>query len=459
MIEQRRSLRDCFVKVIFFLNRLVLLAVLTLVIKPLPVAYANGPIPFSENFDTFTGDGFDTNPVAGQLDSDLWRVTGFSDGDGTFGGIHTTGDWARGPSSGGVGTGGVYAFDVGSGNIILGAQSGGTDFTPGDIVLRLQNNTGSTVTQLNVSYDLWYLNDRPRANLLNLSYSFDDVTYTPIPALDFTTPEPADALPVWQSASRSTTLTGLNIASGASFYLKWTGDDVSGAGARDEYGLDNVQVAVPVGDSSPTVATATPTSGALNVPVNANITLNFSEDVTVTNPWFTLNCTVSGGHTVAVSGGPQTYTLNPDTDFSNSETCTATILAAQVADQDGSPDNMAADYVFSFTTVAPPATWIINEIHADPDALAGDANGDGLINTDDDEFLEIINNTGTSADISGWTLSDNIGVRHTFPAGTELPNRCAVVVFGGGTPTGLFGDALVQSTGSLGLNNGGEAPS
>ncbi|MCZ7682041.1 MAG: hypothetical protein M5U28_25905 [Sandaracinaceae bacterium] len=56
------------------------------------------------------------------------------------------------------------------------------------------------------------------------------------------------------------------------------------------------------------------------------------------------------------------------------------------------------------------------------------------------------------------TLSDGFGVRHTFPAGTILPSFGMLVVFGGGTPTGLFGGAVVQvaSSGALGLNNDGD---
>jgi hypothetical protein len=45
-----------------------------------------------------------------------------------------------------------------------------------------------------------------------------------------------------------------------------------------------------------------------------------------------------------------------------------------------------------------------------------------------------------------------------FPAGTVVPDQCAIVVFGGGTPTGEFGSAVVQtaSTGTLRLNNFGD---
>lgn len=103
---------------------------------------------------------------------------------------------------------------------------------------------------------------------------------------------------------------------------------------------------------------------------------------------------------------------------------------------------------------------VIAEIHADPDATNGDANGDGSISSSEDEFVEIVNTSMDDVDISGWTISDGIGVKFTFPASTVLPAREATVVFGGGTPNGDFGNAgvygLVFTAGSLGLNNSGD---
>ena len=101
---------------------------------------------------------------------------------------------------------------------------------------------------------------------------------------------------------------------------------------------------------------------------------------------------------------------------------------------------------------------VLNEIHVDPDSELGDANGDGIIDVRDDEFVEIVNNSGSSVDLGGWTLNDLVGVRHTFPPGTVIADECAVVVFGGGEPTGDFGGSLVQtsSSGMLGLNNTGD---
>ncbi len=102
--------------------------------------------------------------------------------------------------------------------------------------------------------------------------------------------------------------------------------------------------------------------------------------------------------------------------------------------------------------------WIINEIHADPDATAGDANGDGVVDTQQDEFVEIYNDSGEDVDIGGWSVSDAVGVRHVFQSGTVIAAECAVVVFGGGSIGLEFTGATMQraSTGSLGFNNTGD---
>ena len=106
----------------------------------------------------------------------------------------------------------------------------------------------------------------------------------------------------------------------------------------------------------------------------------------------------------------------------------------------------------------PAPTLVINEILADPHDVFGDANGDGIVDAQQDEFIEIVNASGAAVDHSGWSLWDTLGVRHTFPAGTAVGDQCAIIVFGGGTPPGSFGGSLVQiaSSGILGLNNDGD---
>lgn len=105
-----------------------------------------------------------------------------------------------------------------------------------------------------------------------------------------------------------------------------------------------------------------------------------------------------------------------------------------------------------------PGELLINEVLANPDstAAAGDANGDGTPSENQDEFVELLNATGSPIDVSLATLSDNASVRFTFPSGTVIPAGEAAVVFGGGSPSGEFGNARVLGlvfTASLGLNN------
>ncbi|MEI2691164.1 MAG: Ig-like domain-containing protein [Anaerolineae bacterium] len=82
--------------------------------------------------------------------------------------------------------------------------------------------------------------------------------------------------------------------------------------------------------------------------MNAPVSVTFSEPVTVTGT-IAIDCATSGVQNATPTGGPTTFAL-PHTDFDPGESCTVTILASQVADQDGTPNNMAADYDWSFAT-------------------------------------------------------------------------------------------------------------
>jgi endonuclease/exonuclease/phosphatase family metal-dependent hydrolase len=74
------------------------------------------------------------------------------------------------------------------------------------------------------------------------------------------------------------------------------------------------------------------------------------------------------------------------------------------------------------------------------------------------EFVELVNPGSAAVDLSGWTVSDAAGLRHTFASGTSLAAGKAVVVFGGaaGIPAGLT-NAVAASTGSLNLSNSTES--
>lgn len=112
-------------------------------------------------------------------------------------------------------------------------------------------------------------------------------------------------------------------------------------------------------------------------------------------------------------------------------------------------------------TSAAAADLVINEILADPpDGGEGDANADGVREPSDDEFVEIVNTSPAPICLAGWTLGDATDPeRHVFPLGAALAPGRALVVFGGGVPTGRFGGANVQWAafgGRLNLSNEGD---
>ncbi|HEY8784902.1 MAG TPA: lamin tail domain-containing protein [Candidatus Limnocylindria bacterium] len=110
------------------------------------------------------------------------------------------------------------------------------------------------------------------------------------------------------------------------------------------------------GDNAPAVTATSPLAGATGVAFNTDISITFSEPVNVSSAWYTIVCATSGSHLAAQSGGPTTFTLDLSIDFAFSESCTVTVLASEVTDQDtvDPPNNMSANYVFSFTSEAPP---------------------------------------------------------------------------------------------------------
>ncbi len=101
---------------------------------------------------------------------------------------------------------------------------------------------------------------------------------------------------------------------------------------------------------------------------------------------------------------------------------------------------------FSYTVGGFALTISLNEVLADPptaaaDSTQGDVNRDGVGDTFQDEFVEVVNYGTVPVDISGWTLSDDDspGSEFAFPAGTVVPSLGFVTLFGGGSPQGYSG--------------------
>ncbi|WP_309892875.1 lamin tail domain-containing protein [Archangium sp.] len=140
----------------------------------------------------------------------------------------------------------------------------------------------------------------------------------------------------------------------------------------------------------------------------------------------------------AASAGSYTWTVP------SSATTTAKVRVSDAANAAITDTSNAA---FTITTSGGGTAQVfINEVLANE--AGSDVNG---------EFVELVNSGGTAADLSGWTVSDSTGVRHTFASGTTLPAGGAIAVFGAalGIPSGVT-NAVGASTGTLGLGNSGD---
>ena len=202
----------------------------------------NFDTPISNVNQAFSGAGLATSPNSGQLDADAWSITGFSDGSQVFGQTATSGDFARGTSTGGVTTGGLYAFEVSSGNKALGIQPGGSDWTPGSITLKVVNTSNGTINDIDLSYLVYVRNDQNRSSSFNFSYSTDGNTFQSVSSLNLTSSANAASNPAWQQTTKSISLNNLGLAPNADFYLRWTGGDAGGSGSRDEFAIDNISL-------------------------------------------------------------------------------------------------------------------------------------------------------------------------------------------------------------------------
>lgn len=141
---------------------------------------------------------------------------------------------------------------------------------------------------------------------------------------------------------------------------------ISAAQVIDQDGVANPMAANFVfsftvqADDPPTVLSTVPATGVSGVAIGSNITINFSEAVSVSGSWYAINCASSGAHPAVVSGSGSSYSLNPDVDFAMLELCTVTLTAALVLDQDGTPDPLTSNYSWTFTSAAAAADYYAN---------------------------------------------------------------------------------------------------
>lgn len=126
------------------------------------------------------------------------------------------------------------------------------------------------------------------------------------------------------------------------------------AAADDSFGTCNVAQTFPVPDQAPTITATSPVDGSASVPLDANLSITFSEPVTLAAGAVVLACDASGNVPVSTSGGPTQFTVDPQASLPALADCLVDVLASRVSDQDGTPTPMATDFSFLFTTASVP---------------------------------------------------------------------------------------------------------
>lgn len=202
--------------------------------------------PLTENFDSLAASG----PAAAVPSGWSFSETG-SGANATYS-----------AGSGSTSTGDTYSFgSTGSAERAFGMLQ--TSSVSSSLMVSLVNGTAGTITQLGIAYtgEQWRLGSTGRYDRLDFAYSLDGLAWIDVDALDFVAPNgsgPTGALDGNAAANRvdlSTTLTGLNIASGQAFWLRWT--DFGAAGSDDGLAIDNFSLSAlqpvppPVGERVP----------------------------------------------------------------------------------------------------------------------------------------------------------------------------------------------------------------
>src|SRR5205085_812459 len=240
---------------------------------------------------------------------------------------------------------------------------------------KFTNNTGSTITALDVAYtgEEWRLGTAARTDQINFEISTNATdlstgTYTGVAALNFVTPDTVttgakNGNGAADRTAISSTISGLSIANGASFFIRWTDTDASGA--DDGLSVDDFSITPQGGVVQPTL-----NIGDVSQAEGDSGTSTFTFNVSLTAPAgasgvsFTVN-TADGTTNPATAGSDYVAIVNGSGNIASGNTSTTVSVT-----------------VNGDTTNEPNETFFVN-ISNITGANAGDTQGLGTITNDD----------------------------------------------------------------------------
>ncbi|UOG77350.1 T9SS type A sorting domain-containing protein (plasmid) [Hymenobacter tibetensis] len=216
----------------------------------------------------------------------------------------------------GSSTGGPYNFADGvaasAPDRALGFLSSGSYTSPRHILLAVQNNTTATITQLAVTYDIEKYRSGSRAFEWQFHTSADGSSWTQLTGLTEVfvadannTTIPTSITPI----SKRATLSGLNLAPGATTYLRWSYVGIlnpsssSTSTNAQALGLDNLTL-------TPTLSTAPPTAAISTGNVSGSFCVGASAAGSSFSVPFTSTGALTGAFTVQLSNASGTFSTD-----------------------------------------------------------------------------------------------------------------------------------------------------
>jgi len=273
----------------------------------------------TQNFDGMASTGAATLPTGFRVSN----ATAYSGGtSATTLAAGTSGAGALTGTSGG----GTYNFANGvtasATDRALGFLTSGSFASPRSIMLEIQNTTGSTITELNISFDYEKYRTGSRAFDWTFFSGSDGSAWTAQTGGDQSySADGANAVVNPSTTiSKNVTITGLSIAANAKYYLRWTFTGSGGSTNGQAIGIDNFSITATLAAATPTVSIAATDASAAEAGLDPG-TFRISASLAPTTD-LVVSYTITG---TALNGTDYTTILATATILANTSSVDVTI--------------------------------------------------------------------------------------------------------------------------------------
>lgn len=386
----------------------------------------------TQNFDGMGNSGTATLPTGFKIGTD-WS-TGTTATTLAYG---TTGTGAVTSTSGGGAINWANGVTASSTDRGLGFLSTSGYTSPRSIIFAFTNNTGSTVTSLDISFDYEKYRSGTRAFDWNFFHGSTSTAATAATSGDQAYSADANNTTIFNpptSISKSFSITGLSIANGSTYYLRWTYTGNGGSTNGQGLGIDNFSITLTTSAPTNTITTSTSISGSpfcVTASTGAAVSVDFTSTGTFTSNTYTAQLSnASGSFASPVNIGTLSSNANLGTINATIPANTATGTGYRIRVISNGPSATGTDNGTNLTinlaanAVAPSTAQNI----------ATGANGATLTVTEQSSPTSRVWKYGTSSGthptstgITGTTYTPNFATAGTYYVVCESTYPCGVI--------------------------------